>query len=82
MTIVNRLTKPPLNDHSWCNLARTDANCSCVDATESSPYKVKDDKILYASAGLVVVVGSSFGWEPVISSPRTGGPSDTFTRLK
>ena len=66
---VNQLTKPTSNDHSWCNLARTNANCSGVDATESSPYNVKDEKILYARAGQVVVGGSSFGREPVVPSP-------------
>jgi hypothetical protein len=66
---VNQLTKPMSNDHSWCNLARTDANCSGVHATESSPYKVMDEKILCARAELVVVVVSSFGRGPVVSSP-------------
>lgn len=79
-SIVNRLTKPAPNDHSCRNLARTDANPSGVDATEISPYKVTDDKILHArvSLGLVIVVGSSFGREPVAPSPGTGGPSDTL----
>ena len=74
-TVVNRLTKPPSNDHSCRNLACTDANCSGVDAMASSPYKVNDDKILHANVGLTVVC-SSFGTESVVSSPRTGGPSD------
>jgi len=78
-TVVNRLTKPPSNDHSCCNLVRTNANCSGVHATESSPYKVKYDKAL-CQGTVVVVVGSSFDREPVIPSPRTG-PSDTLEQF-
>jgi hypothetical protein len=78
-TVVNRLTKPPLNDHSCRNLERTDAYSSGVRAVESSPYKVKRDKALIFQGRVVVEVGSSFGREPVIPSPRTRGPSDTFT---
>jgi hypothetical protein len=74
-TVVNRLTKPPSNVHSSCNLDRTDANSSGVHATESSPYKVKDDKALLCQGVVVlVVVGSSFDREPVAPSSRTGGP--------
>jgi hypothetical protein len=45
---------------------------------ESSPYKVKDDKVLLCQGVVVVVVGSSFdrAREPVASS-RTGGTRDT-----
>jgi hypothetical protein len=79
-TVVNRLTKPPSNVHSSCNLERTDAYSSGVDATESSPYKVKDDKVLLCQG--TVVVGSWFGRESVIPSPRTGGPSpDTLEQF-
>jgi hypothetical protein len=68
-TVVNRLTKPPSNDHSCCNLERTNANSSGVHATESSPYKVKDDKVLTCQGPVVVVVCSSFGRESVILQP-------------
>jgi len=77
-TVVSLLTKPPANDHSCCNLVRTNANSSGVHAMESSPYGLRDDKVLLCQ---VVEVGSSFGREPVIPSPRAGGPSDTFTGL-
>ena len=84
-TAVNRLTKPPSNDHSCCNLARTDAKSCGLHATESSPYKVNDDRVLYARVRLVwVVVASSFSGEPVVPSAWAGSPSDTleqFTRL-
>ena len=79
-TVVNRLTKPPSNVHSCCNLVRTNINCSGVHATESSPYKVKDDKAL-CQGTVVVVVGSSFGRKPVIPSLRTEGPSDTVEQF-
>ena len=72
------LTKPPANDHSCCSLVRTNENSSGVDATESSPYNVKDDKVLLCQGTIVVVVGCSFGRDPVIPSPRTGGASDTL----
>ena len=65
----NRLTKPPSNNHSSCNLVRTDANSSGVRATEISPYKVKDSKVLLYQGRVVVVVGSSFGGEPVRPCP-------------
>jgi hypothetical protein len=74
-TVRNRLTKPPSNDHSCRNLERTDANSSGVRAMESSPYKVKHDKVLLCHGRVVVtvvVVGSSFGREPVVPSPRPG----------
>ena len=49
---------------------------------ESSPYGVRDDKVLLCQGRVVVVeIGSSFGREPIIPSPRTGGPSDMFTEL-
>ena len=51
---------------------------------ERSPYKVKNDKVLHARVGLVVVVGSSIGRESVVPSPPTRGPLDTpeqFTRF-
>ena len=79
-TVVNRLTKPPLNDHSRCNLERSDANFSGVYAMENSPYNVKDDKVLRCQGTVVVVAGSSFGWEPVILSSLTGGGHDTLAR--
>ena len=79
-TAINQLTKPPSNDHSCRNLACTDANCSGVDATESSPYNVKNDNILYARVGLVVV-SSSFGTESGVPSSRAGGPSDIFEQF-
>ena len=63
---------------------RTDANSSGVGALEGPPYKVKDAKVLLCQDTVVVVVGSSFGLEPVVPSPRTGGPPDMleqFTRL-
>jgi len=65
----NRLTKPPSNDHSSCSLVRTDANSSGVHATEISPYKVKDAKALLCQGRVLVVVGSSFGGEPVGPCP-------------
>jgi hypothetical protein len=71
---VNRLTKPPTNDHSCCNLVRTEANSSSVGATEGPPYKVKDAKVLLWQDTVVVVVGSSFSLKPVVPSPRTGSP--------
>jgi hypothetical protein len=63
ITVVNRLTKPMPNVHSCCNLERTNANSAGVTATESSPYKVKNDKVLTCQDMVVVVVGSSFGRE-------------------
>ena len=63
ITAVNRLTKPPPNIHSCCNLKRTNANSAGVSATESSPYKVKTDKVLICQDMVVVVVGSSFSRE-------------------
>ena len=65
-TVVNQLTKPLSNDHSCCNLERTNANSSGAHATKSSPYKVKDDKVLTCQGAVVVVVGSLFGRESVI----------------
>ena len=59
--IVNGLTKPPLNVHSRCNLVCTKANSSDVHATESSPYIVKDAKILDCQGKREAVDGSSFG---------------------
>jgi len=44
--IVNKLTKPPLNVHSCCNLVCTNANSSGVHAANSSPYTVRDAKVL------------------------------------
>jgi len=74
------LTKPPASDHSCCSLVRTNANSSGVHAMQSSPYKVKDDKVLPCQGRIVAVVGSSVGREPVIPSPQTGGPSDMLAR--
>ena len=42
---------------------------------ESSPYKVKDDKVLLCQGVVVVVVDSSFDREPVPSS-QTGSARD------
>ena len=55
---------------------RTDANSSDVHAMESSPYKVKDDKVLLCQGRVVVVVGSSFIWAPG-SRPKSVIPSRT-----
>ena len=63
ITVVNRFTKPPPNVHSCCNLERTNANSAGVFATESSPYKVKNDKVLICQDIVVVVVCSSFSRE-------------------
>jgi hypothetical protein len=80
-TIANRLTKPPTNVHSCCNLVRTDANSSGVGATEGPSYKMKDAKALLRQDTVVVVVCSSFGLEPVVPSPRTGGPPDMLEQF-
>ena len=80
-TVVDRLTKPPLNDHSCRNLERTDAYSSGVRAVESSPYKVKGDNALLCQGRVAVEVDSSLGREPDIPSPRTRGASDTFRGL-
>ena len=77
-TVVSLLTKPPANDHSCWSLVRTNTNFSGVDATESSPYKVKDARILLRQGWEVVVVGSSSGREPNMTSPRLGGPADAL----
>ena len=74
--IVNRRTKPPLNVHSHCNLVRTNPNSSGVHATESSPYIVKNAKILHCQGREAKTAGSSFGrgqLEAVMPSPM-GGP--------
>jgi len=65
-----------MNDNSFSNLVRTNTNPSSVHATESSPYTVKDAKVLLGQGRRVVAVGSSFGPGSVALSPRTGGPSD------
>ena len=74
---ANRLTKPPLNVHSHCNLVRTNANSSGVHATESSPYIVKKAKILCCQGREVETAGSSFcrGQLEAVMPSQTGDPS-------
>ena len=75
-TVVNRLTKPPSNDHSRCSFERSNAKSSGVHATERSPYKVKDAKVLLCQNMVEVLVSSSLGREPILPSPRIAGPPD------
>jgi len=56
-------------------------NSSGVRAMESSPYGVRDDRVLLYQGRMVVEVCSSFGQEPIIPSIRTGGPLNMFTGL-
>lgn len=56
---MNKLTKPPLNVHSCCNLVCTNANSSGVHAANISPYTVRDAKVLLYQGG--VAVTASFG---------------------
>jgi hypothetical protein len=73
-TAISLLTKLPATDHSCCNLVRSDAKSSGVHAMESSPYKVKDDKVLLCQGRVVAVVGSSFIRAPS-SRPKSVIPS-------
>ena len=83
--IVDRLTKPPLNIHSCCNLVCTDANSSGVRATNSSPYTVRDAKVLLCQGRVAVTTGSSFGCGLTIIPPRIEGLSldirERFTKF-
>ena len=82
---MNELTKPPLNVHSCCNLVCTGANSSGVHATSSSPYTVRDAKVLPCQGRAAVMAGSSFGrWRAVIPSRIEGLSLDIqerFTRV-
>ena len=52
--------KPPSNVHSCHNLMRTNSNSSDVSVTESSPYMVKNAKVLLFQDRVAVMTGSSF----------------------
>ena len=64
--IANRLTKPPLNIHSFSNLVRTDAKSSATWAEESSRYMVMDAKALVCQGVVAMKAGSSFDWRAAV----------------
>jgi hypothetical protein len=83
--IVNRLTKPPLNVHSCCSLVCTIANSPGVRAANSSPYTVRDAKVLLCQGRVAVMAGSSSGCGRAVIPPRIEGPlldiQERFTRV-
>ena len=74
-----------MNVHSCCSLVCTIANSPGVRAANSSPYTVRDAKVLLCQGRVAVMAGSSFGcWRAVIP-PWIEGPSldiqERFTRI-